>query len=370
MSTMPITETARARCVKPTLAEVFDPRANSLNLLRLVFAALVLVSHSYAIGGFAAEPRIGGVSLGAFSVDAFFVISGFLITRSWLLSASTGQYLWRRFLRIFPGYWVCLAVTAVLLVPLIVVAEGGSTGSPLVGGSLRHWVVSNSVVYVDASVDGVLETVPLRGVINGSLWTLAWEIGCYFAIAALGVLGLLRRRHLVAVLTAGCAAVNGAMSAGLGGPLTSFYPATAARFSLLFLCGALVWLYADRLGASAGWAALAAVAMGLSLTMDDYRLLGALPLAYLCIWLGAVLPFHGVGHSTDLSYGIYIYAFPLQQLLAAHEVAGSSAAAFMVASIVTASAFAWCSWHVIERRAMALKDWRWAHTAAAEAPAA
>ena len=340
-----------------TLAEAFDPRANSLNLLRLLFAALVLVSHSFPIGGFAGEPMLGGGSLGAFSVDAFFVISGFLITRSWLTSASAGRYLWRRFLRIFPGYWVCIVVTSLVLVPAILTGEGHHVSAPYTNGSVGHWAVANSVVYIDPSIRGVLRTAPLAGVINGSLWTLGWEFACYLGIAALGLLGILRQRRTMVLLTAAFLAVDAALWAGHGGPLSGFYPATAARFGLLFLSGALVYLFADRLSASSGWAAAAALALGGSLTLGDYRVIGALPLAYLCIWLGATLPFHSVGRTTDLSYGIYIYAFPLQQLLAVDGLAGTNPVVFMVASILLASTVAWASWHLVERRAMALKDW-------------
>ena len=99
----------------PSLGAAFDPRNNSLNALRLVFASMVIVSHAWPLGGFGRDPQIGGIAVGRWAVAGFFVISGYLI------ASSRGRtpfltFLWRRFLRIFPGLWVCLLVTVLVFV--------------------------------------------------------------------------------------------------------------------------------------------------------------------------------------------------------------------------------------------------------------
>lgn len=96
---------------RATIGSSFDPRRNSLNFLRLVLAVTVVISHASALGGFAGEWIFQRVAVGTLAVYGFFGISGYLIASS-ALHNSLGRYLWQRFLRIMPGYWVCLVVTA------------------------------------------------------------------------------------------------------------------------------------------------------------------------------------------------------------------------------------------------------------------
>jgi peptidoglycan/LPS O-acetylase OafA/YrhL len=113
----------------PTVADAFDPKRNAFAFLRMVLALLVIVCHCFALGGVGTDPlaRIteGQHSLGETAVAIFFLLSGFLITRSGLRSRSVARFLWHRFLRIFPGYWVCLAVTAFLFSPLFELIKHG-----------------------------------------------------------------------------------------------------------------------------------------------------------------------------------------------------------------------------------------------------
>lgn len=80
-----------------TITGRFDPRDNGLNAIRLVLAFLVIISHSWSLGGFGYEPRLGDATIGRFAVGGFFAISGFLVTGS-RLRLSAGAYGWRRFL--------------------------------------------------------------------------------------------------------------------------------------------------------------------------------------------------------------------------------------------------------------------------------
>src|SRR5688572_10368973 len=100
------------------LGHRFDEGRNSLNALRLILAALVIVSHSWWLGGYGAEPHPGGMKLGTWAVIGFFGISGYLITRSRVHSRSAVSYCRARFLRIFPGLAVCVAAVAFVMAPL------------------------------------------------------------------------------------------------------------------------------------------------------------------------------------------------------------------------------------------------------------
>lgn len=103
-----------------TLATNFDLRHNSIAFLRVMLSALVVLGHSWELGGYGRDPlaRQAGVPLGVFGVQAFFVLGGFLVAGSFEHSHSWRRYLANRALRIFPGYWACLLVTAAFLVPV------------------------------------------------------------------------------------------------------------------------------------------------------------------------------------------------------------------------------------------------------------
>lgn len=115
-----------------TLESEFDPRNNALNVMRLVLAALVAVVHASVLG-FDFQPQIGSTQIGALAVDAFFVLSGFLVVRSYLRLNSFRRYVWHRALRIMPGFWVCMLATAFVFAPLLAVIMGRSATSVLSG---------------------------------------------------------------------------------------------------------------------------------------------------------------------------------------------------------------------------------------------
>jgi peptidoglycan/LPS O-acetylase OafA/YrhL len=95
----------------------FAEGRNSLNAIRLLLAAMVIVSHSWWLGGYGTEPQPGGVKLGSWAVIGFFGISGYLITRSRIQASSALSYCRARFLRIFPGLAACVAVVAFVIAP-------------------------------------------------------------------------------------------------------------------------------------------------------------------------------------------------------------------------------------------------------------
>lgn len=108
------------------LRDALATRANGLNLLRLILAAIVIISHSWSAGGFGPEPRIGDLNLGAWAVGGFFAISGYLVTGS-RLRLALHHFLLRRALRILPGFWACLLLVSFVFAPIV--ARLTSSGS-------------------------------------------------------------------------------------------------------------------------------------------------------------------------------------------------------------------------------------------------
>ena len=169
-------------------------RDNNFNLLRFVAATLVIWSHSYALlpNGLPSDPsvRVLGFGFAGIAVNAFFAISGFLIVRSYIQHNNLGIYLQARALRIMPGLVVAVLFCALVVGPLF-------TSLPLndyFGNSgVGRFITSNIVMYQrTANLPGVFSENVSAGV-NGSLWTLSYEVSMYLAVAILGVLGLLKR---------------------------------------------------------------------------------------------------------------------------------------------------------------------------------
>jgi peptidoglycan/LPS O-acetylase OafA/YrhL len=356
------------------LSEAFSGRRNSFGFLRWVLATLVIVGHSYPLGGFGGgtDPLYdlshAQESFGGLAVASFFIISGFLITRSWRSHPSVGRFMWHRFLRIFPAFWVCLLLTAFAFAPLAWWLERGNLDGFLTGqqpGPLSYvlrnsWLVMNQYVIGDLLAGTPYGSVA-GGTWNGSLWTLSYEFGCYLVVAVLGAVGLLsRHRAFVAALTGLAYLV---MVAGYADPtlvgrvVPLFSDMWVGRFLFLFLLGALGALFADRIEINDRLGVLALAVAAVTMWGGGWIAIGYPALAYVLIWLAVRLPFSAFDRPGDFSYGTYIYAFPIQMLLAAVGVPRFGLAAYMLLCIATTTVAAALSWHLIEKHALRLKRW-------------
>lgn len=343
------------------LQEVVRSKDNNLNIIRFVAASMVLASHSYALhsGDSATEPwrRTLGMSMGGVAVDIFFCVSGFLVAGSLMASQSAKDFLVARALRIYPGLWVAL------LLSVIILGIGESTES--VAGffsSLETWkyLAKNAIMLFGAAfqLPGVFEANPWKGSVNGSLWTLPFELRAYLVLLAIWFVASLLSR----VINVNFAKACGVSAVAICGcAIFVFLVGRPDKFlSLLaiFLLGAICriycrWIVLDFWIASALVAILGA-ALTLSLKLFWPLYLISLPYLILCLVYmpdGFVREFNRLG---DYSYGIYIYAFPVQQLLMA--VWSSSIERFISASFVVTLVLSILSWHLVEKRALALRD--------------
>lgn len=349
---------------RTTLASGLDLRDNALNLLRLILATAVIVSHSRPLGGFGADdPYIGHIKLGTIAVAGFFAVSGYLVSGSRLRQPAS-HFLVRRFARIYPGYWLCLAVTVFGLSALLGAKHGGwslgeAAGSFLSGLGLIGW---------PGTVGATLTGLPVDTTLNGSLWTLPYEMFCYLALAG-GLSLLFVRRRLrfwslfgVAVLTL----LGVAKGLGDGG--------TSGLLLLVgfFTAGVAMNAWQDRIELSHRLALLAAVITALSFLSTPTLLFSALPFAYLCLWFGATCParLKGIGATNDISYGVYLYGWPVQQTLTAYGVAAAGYLAYTAAALALVVPLAWMSWLLVERPANRFAKSRTAARAVRTVPAA
>ncbi|WP_210480602.1 acyltransferase [Naasia sp. SYSU D00948] len=332
------------------LGRVFDPRLNGLNLLRLILAAGVIFWHAFPLTGREIGFWPARQLLGEIWVDGFFAISGFLIVGSWVSKPRVGRFLTARIARILPGFWVCLVVTALLLAPLGVWLSGGSLPGAY-GPDAIAYFFRNSLLYMNQwDIAGTPALVPYEGVWNGSLWTLFWEFLCYLGVLALGVLQLLKRRWTIPVvfllaLAAAVASVSG---------IENHYVGLAGRFALMFAAGAVLYRFQHRIPVRGWIIGVAAVVVLASTFLPNYRLVAAIPLAYVLLACGALIKDERLRMRNDISYGTYVYAFPVQQILAGTALVAWSPLLFGVISVVLTIPLAIASWFLVEKPAKRL----------------
>ena len=178
---------------------------------------------------------------------------------------------------------------------------------------------------------------------------------CYIAVAAFGVAGLLHRRWFLPTVMV-LAAVSAAMLPPMTFPGAWTIQQAVARFAMMFAAGALLNQFKDVLPARWSLVGLSlAIVAGASL-MPDYRVIGALPLAYAIIVSGSLVHNKRLRLRTDLSYGVYIYAFPMQQLLIVCGVGVLAPLLFFPVATLATLPLAALSWFLVEKPALSLKS--------------
>ena len=338
-----------------TLSEVASSRENNLNLIRAIAATAVLISHAHpiALGPGAAEPlkALTGYSLGALSVYVFFVVSGFLITQSFDRTSSWQNFVVARALRIFPGLIVSLILVGLVVGPLVTT---WSLGDYLTDTSLMRFLFGNtSLVFMQYHLPGVFEDLPYTAIV-GSIWTLFYEVLCYCGVFVLGVLGALRYPRLTAIILL---AILGAIYLGdvffenLPGRLENIQ-----KLSAPFIIGMLAYLQRQRVLLAWWLLPILAVLPVITFGTAAYHLALCLALSYWVFWLGyvpggAIRRFNDLG---DYSYGIYIYAFPIQGL-AVYLMGPQSAVENMIYALPPTILLGVLSWFLVEKPAMAQK---------------
>jgi peptidoglycan/LPS O-acetylase OafA/YrhL len=327
-------------------------RKNNFDLLRLAAALAVLWSHAFAVssGAAQAEPLSvfsrGQSTLGSLAVSVFFVISGYLITGSFERRVDTWSFINARVLRIMPGLSIVVLLSALLLGPAVTTL---SAATYFTAPESYAYIVSNlTFLQLQDRLPGVFEDNPLPW-INGSLWTLRYEIECYGLVLLLGVCGLLTRRFTL------CLFLALLVYLALATDHTGIARMNSPRLSLVaqFLAGALLFQW--RTPMNVGWAFACVVGSLLALRFGGLWLAQQTIVPYLVIWsaIGARPRLSTLFARTDLSYGTYLYAWPVEQIIVMHRHPRGLWIALIATPIVLLLAF--LSWHAIEKFALSWK---------------
>lgn len=346
--------------MSPTLGQVAHGRDNNFNLLRMLAAMAVLVSHSFPLvhGLGTPEPlnRVG-YSLGGVAVDVFFVTSGFLVTASLLRLERLPAFFRARALRIFPALLVMVPILVFLYGPVFTTL---SLDDYFTHSKTWKFLAKNITLLAGFRRDlpGVFDHAPFPETVNGSLWTMPLEVRCYLAVALLWwALSRLRARRtgFAWVVLAATIAFWLMFQLALRGAADHWH---AFRLFFMFFSGAALQVFRDRIPLHGGLAAaMVALLLATAWMPSAFFWVYPLVLGYVVLY-AAYVPggaLRGYNRLGDYSYGIYIYAFPIQQALVA-SVPGIGVPALMAWSAAMTLACAVASWHWIEKPALAFKS--------------
>jgi peptidoglycan/LPS O-acetylase OafA/YrhL len=334
-------------------------RANNFDTLRFCAALAVLWSHAFGlsmgregvqVGSFDPIASLSGgqMTMGDIAVATFFVISGYLVTQSFVRSRSIWRFVKARILRVMPGFLLVLALLGLVVGPLV-------TTSPLseyfLSRDLYRYLLNATLLDFYDRLPGVFEDNP-RPYVNGPLWTLRFEVECYLVVFVLGILGLLNRYVTSAIFLGGLAYL------AFDGPYVLAELRQQNRHINLgtqFLAGAVIYHWRPRLDGTvalicAGVTMLALLFGGLWLVVPTF-------FAYVVIYLAlGPIRLPNMARYGDLSYGIYIYAWPVKQLILLYSLASTW---YWLAVIATPTVIAMSllSWHLVEKIALSHKDY-------------
>ena len=353
-------------------AQITAPSYRNFDAIRLWAAVSVILTHSYLIGENTQEKealelavgRIGGLG-----VRVFFILSGFLITRSRIHSPTTWRFVWKRILRIYPAYAASIVVVALAIAPFF---SEKSISAYYLDRSLWHGIFHGLIFsyeyYYVIGVEFYSDPSNLGSVLNGVLWTLQTEVLLYIGVAILFALGALRAWVVLSIaIIAVCARLADAyIYINIADTIfLNFWGLTYGAPG--FFAGAFLYFLCRRFEPRTDLAlVLASVAVGLLLvdtslllpfSADGTKLFPALA-AYPVIWLGfhpTPIPGQAMRFG-DLSYGIYVFGWPIQQTTRAIVGDGLSGEVFFLVFMPAILLVAMASWRWIEEPALRLKN--------------
>ena len=333
---------------------------NNFNLLRLSLAAMVILSHSPELidGNRRREPLTAifhTLSFGELAVDCFFLISGFLILQSWQSCPKLTSFIKKRVVRIYPAFIVASILSALLVGP-----HGSVPSAYFAQFNPLRFFIGLATLQLPA-IPPVFAGQP-HPYVNGSMWTISYEFRCYLLVAVFGMCGLLKRRRWWVILffcSAVCALFPSLVNWIAFPGLHTFFgaPSQFAHFLAFFTAGGCFYrlntvnLYSNRRAGIAGLLLLACM-FNENIAAPSIMTLGA----YCLFWLAfAQLPkFARLDGRCDISYGVYLYGWPIQKLLIWNHPQISPWVLFAL-SMTASCACGWMSWHLIEKHFLNLK---------------
>jgi peptidoglycan/LPS O-acetylase OafA/YrhL len=332
-------------------------RNNNFNLLRLGFAIFVLLAHApELIDGDASRELLSRIFhtliFGGLAVDGFFLLSGYLIVQSWENTPHISDFIRNRVLRIYPAFSVATFICALIAGPL------GSTSPSYFSDLSIAGVTKNALLLMPPVLPAVFEGTP-HPIMNGAMWTVRFEFICYFFVLVAGVVGLTKKRQLVLALTVGLLGTFAIKSLGFLENLPGYviWHSPLIRLGSFFLIGACFYLWQDKVVFSGKHCTLAAIVACCGLfSAPLHECFLATAGAYVLFYFAfkRMASTENFNRLPDISYGTYLYGFPIQKLLLWY-IPNLSPWILFLLSCTIALVFGLMSWYGIEKPFLKLK---------------
>jgi len=337
--------------MKGSIAELGYLTKDNFLALRILAAVLVIYGHSFAV----TQPN-GEIDLllklnwgrysGDFAVAIFFVISGFMVTGSYLRRDNFIGFIQARLLRIVPAYLVVIIGSVIFIGPSVTtltLREYYSSPETIA------YFIQNITFWSDLSwlLPGVFEGQPYV-VVNGSLWTIPAEFRMYIVVGVLGVMGLLARRYVATPI------LVIAFVFSIYDPTLFSKNVDAVRIGGYFCLGIIAQLYKNEIAIRHEFMLLLIVLCFFSRHSIFYFYILASTIAYFCFWFAFKLGHIDIEKFGDPSYGIYLWGWPMQQLIV-NSVPTVTPYINAAIAIPAAMLLGYISWHLIEAKFLSFK---------------
>ena len=327
-------------------------RHNNFDLLRLLFASIVVLYHCYDLSGSPAYLWIPNVASADLAVQGFFAMSGFLIVGSYESSSTLSSYLSKRGRRILPAYWAALIFTLILGMSFSTLPLGAF----LTSSSTWKYVAANFCFanFLHPSLPGLFEHNPVMSSVNGSLWTIKLEVMFYLSVPAIvwlcrriGKLPILGGLFLVSVVYQITMQPHPALATQLPGQLC------------FFMVGTVAYYYRAWSRRNAGWVWIIAISCYLISVFSNWIAFRAIGVSLGTVCFGLLLPpISQPAKYGDFSYGTYVYHFPVIQTFIALGLVKSHPELALGLILLSIAVLSFISWNVIEKPFLQRRDKR------------
>lgn len=341
---------------------------NAFDAIRLILASLVVLEHSYFLidNHYRRDPLFlisgGQLNCGQLAVYMFFALSGFLVTRSLMQSRSIVAFMARRIGRIVPGFIVASAVGCLIVGPLTTVDPAQYFRSQNWPLQILRTLTLNQIAVSDVLAGNAVTLV------HGTLWSIKYEFDCYMWLALFGTLGLFRPRIVIATFIAISVAFGAAILAKYEPPvidhgIMAFLVSSPHRWLDLmpyFIAGSAFYVFRAAIPKSMAWFAAAVIAWFASLTAGGAYVTTLLCGTYAILYmsLSQAGDIKVLGERVDLSYGVYLYGWPVQQLILYWTHTTLSPVVLFAISMVVTAIVAYLSWRFVEHPGLLLaRNW-------------